>query len=188
MAGLRSVLSGSCADKAAPAQWLWSTESCDWKSAVCWGRGRWILASHPGSTVTYFWSCIEQKYDWLAWEKLLVNFVSVHDLHPNKFSFFWPYDMSTMSFACGTALYRTYQYHCRAMTEYWLISAPGEKTCQQTFDRLNQVVFKQKHAFSRTFETQDNLTQATSKNQLSTNWKFHIPDLKVGLWILARPS
>ena len=29
---------------------------------------------------------------------------------------------------------------CRAMTEYWLISAPGEKTCQQTFDRLNQVI------------------------------------------------
>ena len=98
--------------------------------------------------------------------------------------FFWPYDMSTMSFACEPALYGT--YYCRAMTEYWLISAPGEKTCQQTFDRLNQVVFKQKHAFSRTFETQDNLTQATSKNQLSTNWKFHIPDLKVSLWILAR--
>ena len=94
--------------------------------------------------------------------------------------------MSTMSFACGTVLYET--HYCRAMTEYWLISAPGEKTCQQTFDRLNQVVFKQKHAFSRTLETQDNLTQATSKNQLSTNWKFHIPDLKVSLWILARPS
>eukprot|EP00090_Calanus_glacialis_P028191 TRINITY_DN4534_c0_g1_i1.p1 TRINITY_DN4534_c0_g1~~TRINITY_DN4534_c0_g1_i1.p1 ORF type:complete len:388 (-),score=145.73 TRINITY_DN4534_c0_g1_i1:46-1209(-) len=44
-------------------------------------------------------------------------------------------------------------------TEYWLISAPGEKTCQQTFDKLNQ---------------------ATNKQQLSSNWKFHIPDLKVG--------
>jgi len=44
-------------------------------------------------------------------------------------------------------------------SDYWLISAPGEKTCQQTFDRLNQ---------------------ATAKQQLSTNWKFHIPDLKVG--------
>ena len=43
--------------------------------------------------------------------------------------------------------------------EYWLISAPGDKTCQQTFDKLNQ---------------------ATSKQQLSTNWKFHVPDLKVG--------
>merc|ERR1712170_48489 len=43
--------------------------------------------------------------------------------------------------------------------EYWLISAPGDKTCQQTWDRLNG---------------------ATSKQQLSTNWKFHIPDLKVG--------
>jgi len=40
-----------------------------------------------------------------------------------------------------------------------LISAPGEKTCQQTFDRLNQ---------------------ATQKQQLSTNSKFNIPDLKVG--------
>ncbi|XP_023344359.1 V-type proton ATPase subunit C [Eurytemora carolleeae] len=44
-------------------------------------------------------------------------------------------------------------------SEYWLISAPGEKTGQQTFDRLNQ---------------------ATSKQQLSTNSKFNIPDLKVG--------
>lgn len=43
--------------------------------------------------------------------------------------------------------------------EYWIISAPGDKTCQQTWDRLNQ---------------------STSKQQLSTNWKFHIPDLKVG--------
>ena len=43
--------------------------------------------------------------------------------------------------------------------EYWLISAPGEKTCQQTFDRLNE---------------------ATNRQQLSSNWKFHIPDLKVG--------
>lgn len=40
-----------------------------------------------------------------------------------------------------------------------MISAPGEKTCQQTFDKLNQ---------------------ATNKQQLSSNWKFHIPDLKVG--------
>jgi len=43
--------------------------------------------------------------------------------------------------------------------EYWLISAPGDKTCQQTFDKLNQ---------------------ATTKQQLSANWKFHVPDLKVG--------
>ncbi len=45
------------------------------------------------------------------------------------------------------------------VSEYWIISAPGEKTCQQTWDRLNQ---------------------ATAKHGLSTNWKFHIPDLKVG--------
>ncbi|KAF0295258.1 V-type proton ATPase subunit C 1-A [Amphibalanus amphitrite] len=44
--------------------------------------------------------------------------------------------------------------------EYWLISAPGEKTCQQTWESLQNVTAKQ--------------------GDLSTNWKFHIPDLKVG--------
>ncbi|XP_026315908.1 V-type proton ATPase subunit C isoform X1 [Hyposmocoma kahamanoa] len=44
------------------------------------------------------------------------------------------------------------------MTEYWLISAPGEKTCQQTWDTLNNA----------------------TKNGLSANYKFPIPDLKVG--------
>ncbi|XP_072378825.1 V-type proton ATPase subunit C [Diabrotica undecimpunctata] len=46
------------------------------------------------------------------------------------------------------------------MTEYWLISAPGEKTCQQTWDTMNNLTSKQ--------------------NNLSTNYKFQIPDLKVG--------
>ena len=46
-----------------------------------------------------------------------------------------------------------------ALNEYWLISAPGDKTCQQTWDVLNNVTSKQ--------------------NQLSINYKFHIPDLKV---------
>jgi len=46
------------------------------------------------------------------------------------------------------------------MTEYWLISAPGEKTCQQTWETLNNVTSKQ--------------------NDLCKNHKFHIPDLKVG--------
>lgn len=46
------------------------------------------------------------------------------------------------------------------MSEYWLISAPGDKTCQQTWDTLNNVTSKQ--------------------NNLSVNYKFHIPDLKVG--------
>uniref|UniRef100_A0A1B6EYU4 V-type proton ATPase subunit C n=1 Tax=Cuerna arida TaxID=1464854 RepID=A0A1B6EYU4_9HEMI len=46
------------------------------------------------------------------------------------------------------------------MTEYWLISAPGDKTCQQTWETLNNVTSKQ--------------------NSLSSNYKFHIPDLKVG--------
>ena len=51
------------------------------------------------------------------------------------------------------------------MTEYWLISAPGDKTCQQTWETLNNVTSKQ--------------------NTLSVNYKFHIPDLKVSLiWCL----
>lgn len=47
------------------------------------------------------------------------------------------------------------------MTEYWLISAPGDKTCQQTWETLNNVTSKQ--------------------NNLSVNYKFHIPDLKVSI-------
>lgn len=44
-----------------------------------------------------------------------------------------------------------------ASTEYWLISAPGDKTCQQTWEKMSNVV----------------------QNQLSENHKFHLPDLKV---------
>jgi len=43
--------------------------------------------------------------------------------------------------------------------EFWLISAPGEKTCQQTFDTLSGLVQKQ---------------------GIGQCFKFHIPDLKVG--------
>lgn len=46
------------------------------------------------------------------------------------------------------------------MSEYWLISAPGDKTCQQTWETMNNVTSKQ--------------------NNLCVNYKFHIPDLKVG--------
>ncbi|XP_061616483.1 V-type proton ATPase subunit C 1-A isoform X2 [Phyllopteryx taeniolatus] len=46
------------------------------------------------------------------------------------------------------------------MTEFWLISAPGEKTCQQTWDKL--------------------MVATTRANNLSANTKFNIPDLKVG--------
>ncbi|XP_024081025.1 V-type proton ATPase subunit C isoform X2 [Cimex lectularius] len=46
------------------------------------------------------------------------------------------------------------------MSEYWLISAPGDKTCQQTWEAMNNVTNKQ--------------------HNLSENYKFHIPDLKVG--------
>ncbi|CAG2165069.1 unnamed protein product [Oppiella nova] len=44
--------------------------------------------------------------------------------------------------------------------EYWLISAPGEKTCQQTWESLNATTSRQ--------------------SDLCKNFKFHIPDLKVG--------
>lgn len=47
-------------------------------------------------------------------------------------------------------------------TEYWLISAPGDKTCQQTWEKMNNTTSVQ--------------------NQLCVNYKFHIPDLKVGLF------
>lgn len=45
------------------------------------------------------------------------------------------------------------------VSEFWLISAPGEKTPHQTWEVLNNVTAKQ--------------------NNLSVNFKFHIPDLKV---------
>lgn len=45
------------------------------------------------------------------------------------------------------------------MTEYWLVSAPGDKTCQQTWETMNNVTSKQ--------------------SNLCENFKFHIPDLKV---------
>uniref|UniRef100_A0A1L8DF84 V-type proton ATPase subunit C n=1 Tax=Nyssomyia neivai TaxID=330878 RepID=A0A1L8DF84_9DIPT len=46
------------------------------------------------------------------------------------------------------------------MSEYWLISAPGDKTCQQTWETMNNVTSKQ--------------------GNLCENFKMHIPDLKVG--------
>lgn len=45
--------------------------------------------------------------------------------------------------------------------EYWLISAPGEKTCQQTWDALNEIIQKHGSDFCKTT-------------------RFQIPDLKVG--------
>jgi len=47
------------------------------------------------------------------------------------------------------------------MMEYWLISAPGDKTPQNTFERLNQAT-------------------RPGNDKLSENYKFTIPDLKVG--------
>jgi len=51
------------------------------------------------------------------------------------------------------------------MSEFWLISAPGDKTNLQAWERMNTV---------------------TSKSNLSSNSKFHIPDLKVSeerVWV-----
>lgn len=59
-------------------------------------------------------------------------------------------------------LYKRVSSLCTAikmMSEYWIISAPGDKTCQQTFDTMNNLTSKQ--------------------NNLCSNYKFHIPDLKV---------
>lgn len=52
------------------------------------------------------------------------------------------------------------------MSEYWVISAPGDKTCQQTWDNLNN---------------------ATKSGNLSVNYKFPIPDLKVCMVFLLLP-
>jgi V-type H+-transporting ATPase subunit C len=46
------------------------------------------------------------------------------------------------------------------IVEFWLISAPGESTCQQTWDSLQRITGKY--------------------SGLTTNFKLHIPDLKVG--------
>nr|XP_023025322.1 V-type proton ATPase subunit C [Leptinotarsa decemlineata] len=59
-----------------------------------------------------------------------------------------------------TGLRRPSSEHEAVMAEYWLISAPGDKTCQQTWETMNNLTSKQ--------------------NNLCTNYKFHIPDLKVG--------
>ena len=38
--------------------------------------------------------------------------------------------------------YRERGEHRMGSYEYWLVSAPGDKTCQQTFDKLNQVIVR----------------------------------------------
>ncbi|KAI2805466.1 Exocyst complex component 2 [Blomia tropicalis] len=49
----------------------------------------------------------------------------------------------------------------QTIRKYWLISAPGEKTCQQTWDTLNNTLGKHGSDFCKSS-------------------RFHIPDLKVG--------
>ena len=56
------------------------------------------------------------------------------------------------------------------MTEYWLISAPGEKTCQQTFDRLNQVT----EGFSSFLSNKLTFT-LTGNFQATTFYKLEVP-------------
>jgi V-type H+-transporting ATPase subunit C len=46
------------------------------------------------------------------------------------------------------------------MSDFWLISVPGEKTCQESWEKLNK--------------------QTAVDQNLSTNSRFNIPDLKVG--------
>uniref|UniRef100_A0A671VD95 V-type proton ATPase subunit C n=1 Tax=Sparus aurata TaxID=8175 RepID=A0A671VD95_SPAAU len=53
------------------------------------------------------------------------------------------------------------------MTEFWLISAPGDKTCQQTWDKM--------------------MAATTRTNNLSANHKFNIPDLKVSMHLQHQP-
>ncbi|KAK9759212.1 V-ATPase subunit C [Popillia japonica] len=65
------------------------------------------------------------------------------------------------SHSCTAKYHQTVEFsQSTTMTEYWLISAPGDKTCQQTWETMNNLTSKQ--------------------NSLSVNYKFHIPDLKVG--------
>lgn len=72
---------------------------------------------------------------------------------------------------CTSILYKRVSSLCTAikmMSEYWIISAPGDKTCQQTFDTMNNLTSKQ--------------------NNLCSNYKFHIPDLKVRKIVLYNSS
>lgn len=60
----------------------------------------------------------------------------------------------------------------QSMSEFWLISAPGDKTNLQAWERMNTV---------------------TLKSNLSSNSKFHIPDLKVSgeavwVWVMKQPQ
>lgn len=54
--------------------------------------------------------------------------------------------------------------HLADVTEVWLICAPGEKTPKATWDAVNKATLK-------------------PSKSLSTNFKFHIPDLKAGIFI-----
>jgi V-type H+-transporting ATPase subunit C len=45
------------------------------------------------------------------------------------------------------------------IVEFWIVSAPGDRTCEETYQKLHNVV---------------------KKNSLGLCFKFHIPDLKVG--------
>ena len=52
--------------------------------------------------------------------------------------------------------------------KYWLISAPGDKTKQQTWQKLND--------------------KTAVQNSYSINFKFDIPDLKVRVFVFGLKS
>lgn len=88
--------------------------------------------------------------------KLLTHFTPFHILCERRRSYLW-----IIVFFCFAAPLESWRRKVAfKMTEYWLISAPGDKTCQQTWETMNNLTSKQ--------------------NSLSVNYKFHIPDLKVG--------
>ena len=59
-------------------------------------------------------------------------------------------------------MYRLVELDPLRTMECWIISAPGDKTPQQAFEKLNKA------------------TSGQGSSGLSHNYKFPIPDLKVG--------
>ena len=104
-----------------------------------------------------------QWCQWYSWSRGLTLacffffFLVTHTLSKYD-NFYWSSQHITFSDFLTSASGWT-NFLLAAMTEFWLISAPGEKTCQQTWDKL--------------------MLATTRTNNLSTNNKFNIPDLKV---------
>ncbi|VDK33303.1 unnamed protein product [Anisakis simplex] len=73
----------------------------------------------------------------------------------NAYRDFEVFKKNSRALICLRALLSAMAY---APGDLWLISAPGEKTNQETWDKLNRTT-----------------------SSLSSNYKFNIPDLKVTL-------